>query len=64
MKENIDKYDNEIKGFNIRDNKINFFKDLQEFIEGLNKVKENENDMMMDLDTDEENKSRIEYSFL
>jgi len=61
MKENIDKYDNEIKGFNISDNKLKFLnklnKDLQEFINGLNKEnkKENENDMMMDLDTDEEN---------
>jgi hypothetical protein len=55
MKENIDKYDNEIKGFNISDNKLKFLnklnKDLQEFIDGLN----NDKDMMMDLDTDEEN---------
>lgn len=58
MKENMDKYDNEIKGFNISDNKLKFLnklnKDLQEFIDGLNKEKENEKDMM-DLDTDEEN---------
>lgn len=57
MKENIGKYDNDIKGFNISDNKLKFLnklnKDLQEFIDGLNK--ENENGMMMDLDTDEEN---------
>jgi hypothetical protein len=55
MKENMDKYDNEIKGFNISDNKLKFLnklnKDLQEFIDGLN----NDKDMMMDLDTDEEN---------
>ena len=42
MKENIDKYDNDIKGFNISDNKLKFLnklnKDLQEFIDGLNKV--------------------------
>ena len=56
MKENIDKYDNDIKGFNISDNKLKFLnklnKDLQEFIDGLNK--ENDKDMM-DLDIDEEN---------
>jgi len=56
MKENIDKYNNEIKGFNISDNKLKFLnklnKDLQEFIDGLNK--ENDKDMM-DLDIDEEN---------
>ena len=59
MKENIDKYDNDIKGFNISDNKLKFLnklnKDLQEFIDGLNKENKKENDMMMDLDTDEEN---------
>ena len=56
MKENIDKYDNDIKGFNISDNKLKFLnklnKDLQEFIDGLNK--ENDKDMM-DLDIDKEN---------
>ena len=59
----MDKYDNEIKGFNIRNNKLKFFnklnKNLQEFIDGLNKEKENENDKMIDLDTDEENTKLI-----
>ena len=53
--ENIDKYNNEIKGFNICDNRFKFLNklnnDLQEFINIINK----ENEKSIDMDIDEEN---------
>ena len=55
MNENINKYNDEIKGFNICDNRLKFLNklnnDLQEFINGIN----NDNEKGMDIDIDEEN---------
>ena len=55
VKDNINKYNDEIKGFSISDNRLQFLnklnKDLQEFINGINNERENG----MDLDIDEEN---------
>ena len=55
MNENIDKYNDEIKGFNIADNRLQFLiklnKNLEEFIHGIN----HENNKNMDIDFDEEN---------
>ena len=55
VKDNINKYNDEIKGFSISDNRLQFLnklnKDLQEFINGINNERENG----MDIDIDEEN---------
>ena len=55
MNENINKYNEEIKRFNISDNRLQFLsklnKDLQEFINGINK----ENEGGMEIELDEEN---------
>ena len=55
MNENINKYNDEIKGFNIADNRLQFLnklnKNLEEFIHGIN----HENDKNMDIYFDEEN---------
>ena len=54
MNENIDKYNNEVKGFNVADNRLQFLnklnKDLQEFINGINR--ENENNMDIEIDNE------------
>ena len=55
MNENISKYNEEIKGFNIADNRLQFLnklnKNLEEFINGINY----DNEKKMDIDFDEEN---------
>lgn len=55
MNENINKYNDEIKGFNIADNRLKFLnklnKNLEEFINGINY----QNEKNMDIDFDEEN---------
>ena len=55
MNENINKYNDEIKGFNIADNRLQFLnklnQNLEEFINGINY----ENEKNMDIDFDEEN---------
>ena len=68
MKENIDKYNDDIKGFNISDNKLQFLyklnKDLLEFITEINNENHNENNIMdsdMNMDIDEgSNKIELE----
>ena len=68
MKENIDKYNDDIKGFNISDNKLQFLyklnKDLLEFINEINNENHSENNIMesdMNMDIDEgSNKIELE----
>ena len=61
VNDNINKYNDEIKGFNVSDNRLQFLnklnKDLQEFINKINNERENG----MDIDIDEEtNKIDVE----